>query len=86
MCGGRVLSEAGDMRFSVLIVDDDPAFRRGLAASLKSSGYTVDLARNGEEALTYIRDRPVDVVLLDINMAEMSGVEAWRRIRDLAPQ
>jgi two-component system, OmpR family, KDP operon response regulator KdpE len=71
---------------SVLIVDDDPAFRKGLAASLKTSGYTVDLARNGEEALTYIRERPVDVVLLDINMAGMSGVAACQRIRALAPQ
>jgi two-component system KDP operon response regulator KdpE len=71
---------------SVLIVDDDPTFRKGLAASLKSSGYTVDLARNGEEALTYVRERPVDVVLLDINMAGMSGVEACHRIRALAPQ
>jgi two-component system, OmpR family, KDP operon response regulator KdpE len=71
---------------SVLIVDDDPTFRKGLAASLKTSGYTVDIARNGEEALTYVRERPVDVVLLDINMAGMSGVEACYRIRAVAPQ
>jgi two-component system, OmpR family, KDP operon response regulator KdpE len=71
---------------NVLIVDDDPTFRKGLAASLKTSGYAVDLARNGEEALAYIRERPVGVVLLDINMAGMSGLEACHRIRALAPQ
>jgi two-component system, OmpR family, KDP operon response regulator KdpE len=71
---------------SVLIVDDDPTFRKGLAASLKTSGYSVDVARNGEEALQYVRERPVDVVLLDINMTGMNGVEACHRIRALAPQ
>jgi two-component system KDP operon response regulator KdpE len=71
---------------SVLIVDDDPAFRKGLAASLKTSGYSVDLARNAEEALHYVRERPVNIVLLDINMPELSGVEACRRIRAVAPR
>ena len=70
---------------SVLVVDDDPAFRKGLAASLKTSGYAVDLARNAEEALYYLRERPIDIILLDINMPEIGGVEACRRIRALAP-
>src|ERR1700722_18032734 len=69
---------------SILIVDDDPAFRMGLAASLKASGYSVDLARNAEEAIDYIRERPVDIVMLDINMPEVGGVEACKRLRSLA--
>jgi len=72
--------------FSVLIVDDDPTFRKGLAASLKTSGYSVELARNAEEALCYVRGRPVDIVLLDINMPEIGGIEACHRIRVLAPR
>jgi len=71
---------------SILIVDDDPAFRMGLAASLKASGYSVDLARNAEEALDYVRERPVDIVLLDINMPEVGGVEACQHLRSLAPR
>jgi two-component system KDP operon response regulator KdpE len=71
---------------NILLVDDDPAFRIGLAASLKTSGYAVDLARNAQEALHYVRERPVDIVLLDINMPEIGGVEACHRIRALAPQ
>jgi two-component system KDP operon response regulator KdpE len=71
---------------SILLVDDDPAFRRGLAASLKTSGYSVDLARNAQEAFDYIRERPVSVVLLDINMPEIGGLEACHRIRALAPR
>jgi two-component system KDP operon response regulator KdpE len=70
---------------SVLIVDDDPTFRHGLQASLKSMGYSASTARNAEEALAYIRERPVDLVLLDINMPGMGGVEACRRIRTAAP-
>jgi two-component system, OmpR family, KDP operon response regulator KdpE len=71
---------------SILVVDDDPAFRQGLRASLKSSGYDVHVARNAEQALEYVRQRPVDVVLLDINMPGIGGVEACRRIRAAAPQ
>jgi two-component system, OmpR family, KDP operon response regulator KdpE len=71
---------------SILVVDDDATFRQGLCASLKSSGYDVDVARNAEQALEYVRQRPVDVVLLDINMPGIGGVEACRRIRAAAPQ
>jgi two-component system KDP operon response regulator KdpE len=71
---------------SVLIVDDDPAFRQGLRASLKTGGYDVDVVRNAEQALEYVRQRSVDVVLLDINMPDIGGVEACRRIRAAAPQ
>ena len=71
---------------SVLVVDDDPTFRQGLRASLTKTGYGAETARNGQEALEYVRERPVDIVLLDINMSGMSGVEACRRIRAAAPQ
>jgi len=70
----------------VLVVDDDPAFRQGLRTSLKTSGYFAETARNAEEALEYIRERPVDIVLLDINMPGMGGMEACRLIRAAAPQ
>lgn len=71
---------------NVLIIDDDPAFRQGLRVSLKTAGYCVNSMRNAEEALEYLRKRPVDIVLLDINMPGIGGVEACRRIRVLAPQ
>lgn len=71
---------------SVLVVDDDAAYRQGLCASLKTYGFAVDAARSGEEALEYIRQRPADIVLLDVSMPGMGGVGACRRIRAESPQ
>jgi two-component system KDP operon response regulator KdpE len=46
----------------------------------------VDVARNAPEALQYVRERPVDIVLLDINMPEIGGLEACHRMRAIAPR
>jgi len=70
----------------LLIVDDEPALRRALRTSLNGSYFDVSEARNGEEALTAIRENPYDLVLLDINMPGLTGLEVCRRIRATAPQ
>jgi len=70
----------------VLIVDDDPAFRRALRTSLAASGFDVSEARNGEEALVVLRNKTADIVLLDINMPGMGGIETCRKIRSLSPR
>ena len=65
----------------ILIVDDEPQIRRVLRTTLTSQGYTVAEARTGEEALEQVRtDRP-DLILLDVNMPGMSGLDACREIR-----
>jgi two-component system, OmpR family, KDP operon response regulator KdpE len=69
----------------VLVADDEPAMRRGICTALTARGYLVDEARNGEEALVSIRDRPADLILLDMNMPGMGGIEACRRIRSGSP-
>jgi two-component system KDP operon response regulator KdpE len=69
---------------TVLIVDDDPAFRRALRTSLAASGFDVSEARNGEEALVVLREKPGDIVLLDINMPGIGGIETCRKIRSLS--
>jgi len=71
---------------SVLIVDDEFALRKTLCTSLTASGFAVEEARNGEEAVGAVRQRPFDLVLLDINMPGIGGIEACRRIRGVAPQ
>ena len=70
----------------LLIVDDEPALRKALRASLTANGFEVSEARNGEEALALLPQTPIDVVLLDINMPGRNGIEICRRIRELSTQ
>src|SRR5262245_50684718 len=64
-----------------MIVDDDPQIRRVLRTALVAQGYEVLDARNGDEALEKLRDEKTDLVILDINMPGISGLETCRLIR-----
>ena len=67
----------------ILVVDDEAPVREVLTEYFSSHGYTVDTASNGNDALATIRrDRP-DLVLLDVRMPGIDGVEVLRRIRKL---
>jgi two-component system, OmpR family, KDP operon response regulator KdpE len=70
----------------VLVVDDEPAIRRALRAPLLELGFHVTEASRGEEALQVLRATAYDVVLLDINMPGIGGIETLRRIRAFAPR
>jgi two-component system KDP operon response regulator KdpE len=70
---------------SVLVVDDEPALRKALRTSLIASGFAVEEARDGEEALLSAGRHPFDLVLLDINMPGINGIDACRRMRGLTP-
>jgi two-component system KDP operon response regulator KdpE len=70
---------------SVLVVDDEAFLRKTLRSSLTAGGFTVEEARSGEEAVSAIQQRSADVVLLDVNMPGMGGLEACRRIRAAKP-
>jgi two-component system, OmpR family, KDP operon response regulator KdpE len=65
----------------ILVVDDDPQIRRAMRATLTSRDYQVSDARTGEEGLEMLRAAPYDLVLLDINMPGMGGIETCRLIR-----
>jgi two-component system KDP operon response regulator KdpE len=65
----------------ILVVDDDPQIRRVLKVTLSGQGFEVDDAKNGDVALEKLRDTRFDLVLLDINMPGMSGLELCRTIR-----
>lgn len=66
----------------ILVVDDEPQIRRVLRVSLTAQGYEVFDAKTGEEALDAIRAQRFDLVLLDVNMPGMGGLETCREIRN----
>jgi|SRR5579871_2008876 len=70
------------MSAKILVVDDEPQIRRMMRATLTSSGYQVDEAKTGEEALEKLRAYQPDLILLDLNMPGMGGLEACRFMRD----
>ena len=69
------------MNSRILIVEDDPAIRLGLKRSLEFEGFTVDLARDGEEAIQRAFDRKPDLIVLDIMLPRVNGFEVCRTVR-----
>jgi two-component system KDP operon response regulator KdpE len=65
----------------ILVVDDDPQIRRVMRVTLTGQSYEVDDARNGEAALEKLREQRFDLVLLDMNMPGLGGLETCRAIR-----
>jgi two-component system, OmpR family, KDP operon response regulator KdpE len=65
----------------ILVIDDDPQIRRAMRTTLTGRGYQVSDARTGEEGLEQMRAGTYDLVLLDLNMPGMGGIETCRQIR-----
>lgn len=68
--------------FDVLLVDDEQDFLDPIAFWLESKGYAVRVALNGKEAIKCIEKKVPSIVLLDINMPVMDGIEALKHIRE----
>jgi two-component system response regulator HydG len=69
----------------ILVVDDDPGHLTALKTIIKSWGYRVDGVDDGAAAVERVRETPYDLVLMDVRMAHMSGLEALKRIRGYNP-
>lgn len=69
------------MSKNILVVDDDKDIRELVEAYLKAEGYIVDKASDGEEALSLIEEKAYDLVILDIMMPKIDGIETLIRIR-----
>jgi two-component system, response regulator, stage 0 sporulation protein F len=64
----------------VLVADDEPAIRKLYERELRKEGYDVFFATNGQEAIRMVRERHPDVIVMDIRMPGMDGIEAMSRI------
>jgi two-component system KDP operon response regulator KdpE len=66
---------------NILVVDDEPQIRRVLRSTLSFRGYTISEATSGEEALQLVSKLKPDLILLDVNLPGISGVDTCREIR-----
>ena len=73
------------MGHRILLVDDEPGIRKVLSITLADSGHSVTTAENGEDALHRFREQRPDIVLTDIKMPDMDGIELLRHIKAEAP-
>lgn len=73
------------MKPKILVVDDEASHRRMLTVVLNAEGYETTEADDGETAIAAVEDQFYDLVLMDIRMAKVGGIEALRRIRALSP-
>ncbi|MGQ9920101.1 MAG: response regulator [Desulfobacca sp.] len=69
----------------ILVADDEMSIRLLYSEELKEEGYDVVTAANGKEALEIVSREPLDLVILDIKMPEMSGIEVLRQIKEKFP-
>ncbi|TRZ88895.1 sigma-54-dependent Fis family transcriptional regulator [bacterium] len=70
----------------ILVVDDDHAMRLALSESLESCGYDIVAAENGREALELFRKGKFDLVVTDMKMPGMTGIEVLRGVKELSPE
>lgn len=71
---------------TILLIDDDPHVRSGFTRALRQAGHEVHASDSGAQALQLLQDTPIDLVLSDVLMEGMSGLELLRRVRAIAPE
>ena len=73
------------MKGKILAVDDDSAHLHMLKTLLKSFGHEVESAMDGEDAIAMVKEKPFDLILMDVRMANIDGIEALRQIKECNP-
>lgn len=76
---------AVDESIRVLVIEDEESYRQALSSGLRREGFDVAVAQDGAEGLRLFSARPPDIVLLDMLLPGMHGIEVCRRMRTMAP-
>ena len=71
--------------YSILVVEDDTAVRKVIGSTLKRAGYSVILTRNAAEALALMREASLDLMVADVVLPDISGIELAAACRELQP-
>lgn len=66
----------------ILIVEDEPLLQQQLADSLRSEGYVVDTASDGEEGLYFAQEYPIDMAIIDLGLPKLDGVDLIKKVRE----
>lgn len=70
----------------ILVVDDNPSMAKTLADIMSIKGFEVHAAYSGMEAIAILQSRPIDILLTDVVMPDMNGVELYRKTRKTFPK
>ena len=80
------LNESTNDKERILVVDDERGIREGCRRILQSEGFEVETAENGKEGLANIKEKPYDLILIDLMMPGMGGMELLHHIREIDPE
>jgi DNA-binding response OmpR family regulator len=83
---GDIAGDLINMKGSLLVVDDEPITRQSLTDILRLEGFTVASVPTGEAAIEYIRNHAVDLIVLDLRMPGMGGMDVMRAISQISPE
>ena len=74
------------MKSNILVVDDEPVARQSLTDILKLEGHSVSSAPNGQAAVEHVRTHPIDLMIVDLRMPGMDGLEVVQVVNQISPE
>jgi len=74
------------MKSNILVVDDEPVARQSLSDILRLEGYAVNSVPNGQAAVEYVRTHPVELMIVDLRMPGMDGLEVVQVVNQVSPE
>ncbi len=74
------------MKSNILVVDDEPIARQSLTEILRLEGYAVNSVPNGQAAVEYVRTHPIELIIVDLRMPGMDGLEVIQVVNQISPE